>query len=92
MIKQAIMLGAIAAIGATSLMSTSTPAEAGRKRCVFMAHNPVTGYMIADGWAKAYKKSKACDRARRRCNRELDRKRRKGKVGRGVICRRITNL
>lgn len=92
MFKQAIMLSAVAVIGATSLISASTPAEAGRKRCVFMAHNPTTGHMIADGWAKAFKKSKACDRARRRCNRELNRKRRKGKVGRGVICRRISNL
>ncbi len=92
MIKQMVMIGAVAVIGATSLMSATSPAEAGRKRCVFMAHNPVTGHMIADGWAKAIKKSKACDRARRRCNRELNRLRRKGKVGRGVVCRRITNL
>lgn len=58
MLKQAIMLSAVAVISATSLMSATTPAEAGRKRCVFMAHNPATGHMIADGWAKAYKNQK----------------------------------
>lgn len=72
-------------------IAMAEPAYA-RKRCVYMAHDPFTGRMIADGWAKAIKKSWACNRARRRCNRELERKRRRGHVPRGAKCRRITNL
>ncbi len=92
MFKKVIALGAIAMVGGAMMLASSNPAEAGRKRCVYMGHNPVTGHMIADGWAKAIKKSTACKRASRRCNRELERKRKQGKVGRGVVCRRITNL
>ncbi len=92
MINKLVALGAIAMMSGIMMVASSNPAEAGRKRCVYMAHNPSTGHMIADGWAKAFKKSNACNRARRRCNRELNRKRRQGKVGRGVVCRRITNL
>lgn len=55
-----------------------------------MAHDPM-GNMMADGWATAIKMSWACDRARRRCNRELERKRRQGRAGRGS-CRRMHNL
>jgi hypothetical protein len=90
------MFGAKATFGAIALTSiamafaTAGGAEAARKRCVFMAHD-ASGHMMADGWAKAIKKSWACNRAERRCNRELDRKRRQGKAGRGA-CRRITNL
>ena len=83
----------LAAVAVASLLSAnlvmSSPAEA-RKRCVYMAHNP-SGHMMADGWAKARKLSRACKRARRRCNRELKRKRRRGKAGRGG-CVKIRNL
>ena len=70
--------------------SMSAPAEAGRKRCVFMAHNPWNGHMVADGWAKAARSSWACNRAKRRCKRELNRKRRNGAVAND--CRKISNL
>jgi hypothetical protein len=78
----------VATVLSTSLV-TSQLAEA-RSRCVYMAHDP-QGRMMADGWATASKMSRACDRARRRCNRELERKRRQGRAGRGS-CRRISNL
>ncbi|MGH1352973.1 MAG: hypothetical protein ACRBBN_19525 [Methyloligellaceae bacterium] len=92
MFKKLVALGAVAMVGGIMMIASSNPAEAGRKRCVFMAHNPFNGHMIADGWAKAIKKSTACKRAKRRCNRELNRKRRQGKSARGAVCRRITNL
>ena len=79
----AVTIGIVAA-------SMSSPAEAGRKRCVYMAHNPWNGHMVADGWAKARKLSRACKRARRRCNRELKRDRRNGAVAND--CRKISNL
>jgi len=84
------------ALASAFLVVNVDSAEAGRKRCVYMAHHDADGRMIADGWAKAYKRSWACNRARRRCNRELERKRQRGEVPRGihrrVACRKITNL
>lgn len=87
-ISRALLSCAIAA-AAFSMLGVGT-AEAGMKRCVYMAHNP-SGQMMADGWAYALKQSRACNRAERRCKRELERKRRHGKAGRGH-CQRISNL
>ena len=83
------MLGAaaIAAISGANLMA-SQPAEA-RPSCLYYAVD-ASGKVMADGHAWAAKKSWACNRAERRCKRELERKRRQGKAGRGS-CRRITN-
>lgn len=85
-----LALGAIALAAIVASFAAAPPAEAGMKRCVYMAHDG-SGHMMADGWAHALKESRACNRAERRCNRELERKRRQGKAGRGA-CRRITNL
>jgi hypothetical protein len=83
------MLGAatIASLVASNMMM-SQPAEA-RSACYYIAHDP-GGRMMANGHATAAKKSWACNRAERRCNRELERKRRQGKAGRGS-CVRVTN-
>jgi 3-hydroxy-3-methylglutaryl CoA synthase len=79
--------GAIAALVGSNLIMTQ-PAEA-RSSCYYIAHDPA-GKMMADGHATAAKKSWACNRAERRCKRELERKRRHGKAGRGS-CMRVTN-
>lgn len=86
---KSIMLGAagLASIFGANLL-TSQPAEA-RPSCYYIAWDP-SGKAMADGHAWAAKKSWACNRAERRCNRELERKRRQGKAGRGS-CRRVTN-
>lgn len=89
MTRLPIRFGALALAALAASFAAVPSAEAGTKRCVYMAHDQ-TGKMIADGWADAFKLDKACDRARRRCNRELERKRRKGKVGRGG-CSRMSN-
>ncbi len=84
-----MMLGAAALaslVGSNLIMSQ--PAEA-RPACYYIARDP-GGNMMADGHAWAAKKSWACNRAERRCNRELERKRRQGKAGRGS-CMRVTN-
>ncbi len=81
---------AIVALTAASLMMT-TSASAKRKRCVYYAWNVNNNQVMADGWAKAKKLSRACKRAKRRCNRELERKRRQGKAGRGS-CVKVVNL
>ena len=74
-----------ASLVAASLV-TSQPAAA-RPFCSYIAHDPF-GKVMATGNAWAMKKSWACNRARRRCNRELERKRRHGKAGRGS-CRKV---
>jgi hypothetical protein len=76
----------IAVLGQNVLLSRSADA---RPSCYYMARDPL-GNMMADGHAWALKKSWACNRAERRCKRELERKRRQGKAGRGS-CVRITN-
>lgn len=61
--------------------------------CVYMAHNQFGQYI--DGThakARAFKKSTACRRARRRCNRRLERKIRNRKANvtvRGAKCKRF---
>jgi len=84
-----MMLGAaaIASMVGTNLI-LSQPAEA-RPACMYIARDPL-GNIMADGHAWAAKKSWACNRAQRRCNRELERKRRQGKAGRGS-CVRVSN-
>jgi hypothetical protein len=66
----------------------SEPAAA-RAACMYIARDPL-GNTMAEGHAWAIKKSWACNRARRRCGRELERKRRHGKAGRGS-CQRVPN-
>lgn len=89
MIWRTMMLGAtaIASIAGTNLI-LSQPAEA-RPACYYIARDPL-GNIMADGHAWAAKKSWACNRAERRCTRELERKRRHGKAGRGS-CIRVSN-
>lgn len=84
-----IMFGAAAVASIVSAnLVTSQPAEA-RPACLYYAIDPM-GKVMADGHAWAAKKSWACNRAERRCKRELERKRRQGKAGRGS-CKRVTN-
>ena len=78
---------AIASVAGGNLM-LSQPAEA-RPACLYYAID-ASGKVMADGHAWAAKKKWACNRAERRCKRELERKRRQGKAGRGS-CKRVTN-
>lgn len=73
-------------------LTTSQPAEA-RAHCAYQAIN-AAGQLVAYGGRSASKFKRACDRARRLCQRQLDRKIRKGKAGRGFDtraygCRRV---
>ena len=72
-----LSLGAAAFLGFAALAVTTTPAHA-RKDCYFIAHDPATGHKIADGYGTAVKKKWACNRAERRCKRELKRRKRQG--------------
>jgi hypothetical protein len=82
---------ALAAAGTASILGAgltmSQPAEA-RSRCTFVARD-TSGRIVADGFASAIKMSWACNRAQRRCNRELQRKLRRGIGQRGGGCHKL---
>jgi hypothetical protein len=84
--KAVSRIGAAALAGLGLLSLAAAPAQA-RPHCYFVAHHPATGALIADGKGWAIKKSWACNRAERRCNRELKRKKRKG-LDRGGLAAR----
>ena len=75
------MSGGTLAIAA--LLIAAEPAAAKLKSCVYTARDPITGKVLADGYAKAFKRSRACKRARRRCERERQRK----NIGRRAYCK-----
>jgi hypothetical protein len=58
-------------------------AQAKRKLCTKVAHQfTPTDKILFVEYGRAAKQSWACNRARRQCNRKLERMRRQGKVGR----------
>lgn len=58
-------------------------AQAKRKLCTSVAHQfTPTDKILFVKYGRAAKQSWACNRARRKCNRSLERMRRQGKVGR----------
>ena len=71
-------------LGAAAILTITTAPAQARPDCYYIAHSPATGQKIADGHAWAAKKSWACNRAKRRCERELARKKRHG-LNRGDI-------
>ncbi len=78
-------LAATAAVGFILMAGTAAPARAAT--CYYKAVK-LDGRVIESlrGVATAIKQSTACDRARRECNRRLDRAYRNGKLPRGVVC------
>jgi uncharacterized protein YdbL (DUF1318 family) len=80
-------LAATAAVGIVLMTGTAAPARAAT--CYYKAVK-LDGRVIEDlrGMATAIKNSTACDRARRECNRRLDRAYRKGEMPRGVVCKK----
>ena len=71
------------ALAIAALLIAAEPAAAKLKSCVYTARDPITNDVMADGHAKALKRSRACKRAKRRCERELKRRR----VLRGTRCK-----
>jgi hypothetical protein len=69
----------------SAIVMMSHPAVA-RPYCYYIARDS-DAKIIADGYAWAAKQSRACERAHRRCNRELHRKIRRGKAD-GARCAR----
>ncbi len=77
-------LGAFA-LGAASLIG-SAPVQAAT--CIYVAYD-MNGNLFTEP-GRASKMDKACDRARRQCNRQLERWRKRGKVARGSGCARMS--
>lgn len=76
-------LGAIA-LGLVSLTGAA-PAQAAT--CYYVAYD-MRGNLFTEA-GRAGKMSNACDRARRQCNRQLERWSKRGKVARGAGCARM---
>jgi hypothetical protein len=69
-------------------LAVAEQAEAKRRVCEFAAFQfTPTHDRLFHKTAKAIKKSWACNRARRRCNRKLERMRRRGEIGRAACVR-----
>ena len=66
------------------MAGAASPASAAS--CAYTAVD--TSNHVIVGYAKARKGSIACTRARRECNRKVDRARRKGKFGRSHGCQK----
>ncbi|MEW9835158.1 hypothetical protein [Mesorhizobium marinum] len=79
-------LTATAAFGILLFAGATAPASAAT--CYYKAVNLEGRVLDLRGVATAAKTSTACDRARRECNRRLDRAYRQGKMPRGVVCKK----
>ncbi len=90
--KSLIVAAGAAAISLTMLTSTSTPASAAY--CFYKAIK-LEGVQLGhiQGYANAFKLKNACKRARRECNRRLERAYRNPNkhTPRGVTCQRTTH-
>ena len=78
------------AIGGTMFAGDYSPAQA--KGCYYKAFDPSGRYLNIRGVGHAAKQSWACNRARRKCNRRLDRALKSGKIktntSRGYQCKK----
>ncbi len=75
-----------AAAGIALIAGAASPASAGWVACAYKAVD--TSNHVIVGYAKAKKGSTACTRARRECNRKVERAGRQGKFGRSDGCLR----
>jgi len=80
-------LAASATVGFVIMMAGGT-APAHAAGCIYVAVNAEGRVLDILGRGTAIKQSNACDRARRECNRRLDRASRRGELPRGVVCKR----
>ncbi len=83
-IAAARIMGAAMTSCVSLLTMLAVPAHAHQSACVFTAREPFSGKIVAEGSAFAAKQKWACNRAERRCKRELKRKKRKG-LNRGEL-------
>lgn len=88
--KLLISLAAPVVVGFIMMAGATAPAHAAG--CIYVAVNE-QGRVLEDiiGRGTAIKQSNACNRARRECNRRLDRAYRRGELPRGVVCKRAAS-
>ncbi len=85
--RKIVQLFGIALLAGTMFVGASGPAQAKKHWCMYMADD--TSGNRVDAAATRKKKSKACKVAKRRCERRLKRKQRKGKFGRSRGCLQV---
>ena len=87
--KTIASLAAAAAVGLTLAATAVAPAHAAG--CIYggVKHTGERVSLSAHGYAA--KQKKACQRARNKCNRRLERAYRNGKMPRGVTCKRVAS-
>lgn len=85
--KTMVQLFGVALLAGTMFVGASGPAHAKKHWCMYKAWDNA-GHEV-DASATRKKKSKACKVAKRRCERRLERKQRKGKFGRSIGCREV---
>jgi hypothetical protein len=82
--KSLLVLAGTVALGLLAISASTAPASAAG--CYYKLYQDgvglVTGPLAIQGYASALKMENACDRARRECNRRLDRARKRGEVPR----------
>jgi len=76
----------VAAIGVMLIPGAIAPAQAAG--CYYVAVNLEGRVLDVRGVGHAAKQKHACNRARRECNRRLERAYRNGRMPRGVVCKR----
>lgn len=85
--KSPSLITCTAVLHAIVIFGISAPASA-RVGCAYTATD-IHGHVVAAYGSHRKKTSVACDRARRQCNRKMNRERRKKKFGRSHGCKRV---
>lgn len=82
--KRLLVFAATAGLGFLAVSASTAPASAAG--CYYKLYQDgvgvVTGRLAIQGYATAITRENACDRARRECNRRLDRARKRGELPR----------
>ena len=85
--KTIASLAAAAAVGLTLAVSAVAPASAAG--CIYAGIKLDGSRAGVQAHGYAVKHKKACQRARNKCNRRLERAYRNGEMPRGVVCRKL---
>ena len=81
--KSLLLLAATATLGLLAVSASTAPASAaGCYYKLYQNGRLVTGSLALQGYGHAVKQENACNRARRECNRKLDRAIKRGEVPR----------
>lgn len=87
------LIASLASAGAAGfiMLTAAGTAPAHAAGCIYVAVNMEGRVLDVIGRGTALKQGNACDRARRECNRKLDRAYKRGEMPRGVVCKRAAS-